>query len=93
MRQVGKELGVGYVVEGSVRKDGDKIRIVSQLIDTKTGEHVWAERFDRSGIGPVGTPGRGHRNDRERYDWGEGSIEAGAVSASVGEGCDDARRV
>ena len=52
MRQVGKELGVGYVVEGSVRKDGDKIRIVSQLIDTKTGEHVWAERFDRSGTDP-----------------------------------------
>ena len=45
MRQVGKELGVGYVVEGSVRKDGDKLRIVSQLIDTKTGEHVWAERL------------------------------------------------
>ena len=52
MRQVGKELGVGYVVEGSVRKDGDKLRIVSQLIDTKNGEHVWAERFDRSGIDP-----------------------------------------
>ena len=52
MRQVGKELGVGYVVEGSVRKDGDKLRIVSQLIDTKTGEHVWAERFDRSGMDP-----------------------------------------
>ena len=52
IRQVGKELGVGYVVEGSVRKDGDKIRIVSQLIDTKTGEHVWAERFDRSGSDP-----------------------------------------
>jgi TolB-like protein len=52
MRQVGKELGVDYVVEGSVRKDGDKIRIVSQLIDTKNGEHVWAERFDRSGTDP-----------------------------------------
>ena len=52
MRQVGKELGVGYVVEGSVRKDGDKLRIVSQLIDAKTGEHVWAERFDRSGMDP-----------------------------------------
>ena len=52
MRQVGKELGVGYVVEGSVRKDGDKIEIASQLIDTKDGEHVWAERFDRSGIDP-----------------------------------------
>ena len=52
MRQVGKELGVDYVVEGSVRKDGNKLRIVSQLIDTKNGEHVWAERFDRSGIDP-----------------------------------------
>ncbi len=52
VRQVGRKLGVGYVVEGSVRKDGDKIRIVSQLIDTKTGEHVWAERFDRSGADP-----------------------------------------
>ena len=52
MRQVGKELGVGYVVEGSVRKDGEKIRIISQLIDTRNGEHVWAERFDRSGMDP-----------------------------------------
>jgi len=52
MRQVGKELGVDYVVEGSVRKDGDKLRIVAQLIDTKNGEHVWAERFDRSGVDP-----------------------------------------
>ena len=45
IRQIGKDLGVGYVVEGSVRKDGDKLRIVAQLIDAKTGEHVWAERF------------------------------------------------
>jgi TolB-like protein len=52
MRQVGKELGVEYVVEGSVRKDGDKLRIVSQLIGTKNGEHVWAERFDRVGTDP-----------------------------------------
>ena len=52
IRQVGKELGVSYVVEGSVRKDGDRVRIVSQLIDAKNGEHVWAERFDRSGLDP-----------------------------------------
>ena len=52
IRQVGKELGVDYVVEGSVRKDGDKLRIVSQLIDTKNGEHLWAERFDRTGTNP-----------------------------------------
>ena len=47
-----KRTGRGYVVEGSVRKDGDKLRIVAQLIDAKTGEHVWAERFDRSGMDP-----------------------------------------
>jgi TolB-like protein len=52
IRQVGQELGVGYVVEGSVRKDGDRLRIVSQLIDAKNGEHVWAERFDREGMDP-----------------------------------------
>jgi len=52
MRQVGNELGVDYVVEGSVRKDGDKLRIVSQLIDTRNGEDVWAERFDRTGTDP-----------------------------------------
>ena len=52
MRQVGKELGVGYVLEGSVRKDSEKLRIVAQLIDARTGEHVWAERFDRSGMDP-----------------------------------------
>jgi TolB-like protein len=52
MRQIGKELGVDYIVEGSVRKDGGKLRIVSQLIDAKNNEHVWAERFDRSGMDP-----------------------------------------
>src|SRR5262245_25418091 len=54
VREVGKDLGVDYVVEGSVRKEGDKLRIIAQLIDTKTGEHVWAERFDRSGTDPWG---------------------------------------
>jgi TolB-like protein/class 3 adenylate cyclase len=52
VRHVGKELGVGYVLEGSVRKDVDKVRIVAQLIDAKTGEHVWAERFDKTGADP-----------------------------------------
>jgi len=54
-KRIGKELGVGYVVEGSVRKDGDKLRIVSQFIETKNGEHVWAERFDRAGADPWAT--------------------------------------
>ena len=52
VRQVGKELGVGYVLEGSVRKDADKVRIVAQLVDAKSGEHVWAERFDKTGTDP-----------------------------------------
>lgn len=52
VRQIGKELGVGYVVEGSVRKEGDKVRIVAELIDADTGDHVWADRFDRSGSDP-----------------------------------------
>ena len=46
VKQVGRELGVRYVVEGSVRKDGNKVRIAGQLIDTSTGAHLWADRFD-----------------------------------------------
>jgi adenylate cyclase len=52
VRQIGKELGVAYVLEGSVRKEADKVRIVAQLVDAKTGEHVWAERFDKTGTDP-----------------------------------------
>lgn len=44
---VGKELGVRYVLEGSVRKSGDRVRITAQLIDAQTNRHLWAERYDR----------------------------------------------
>jgi adenylate cyclase len=44
---VGRELGVRYVLEGSVRKAGDKVRITAQLVDAKTAHHLWAERYDR----------------------------------------------
>jgi TolB-like protein/cytochrome c-type biogenesis protein CcmH/NrfG len=47
LKQIAEELGVRYVVEGSVRKDGDLVRITAQLIDTTTGSHVWAEHYDR----------------------------------------------
>ena len=47
MKQVAEELGVGYVVEGSVRKGGDRVRITAQLNDVATGGHIWAERYDR----------------------------------------------
>ena len=47
LKQIGDELGVGYVVEGSVRKSGDRVRITAQLNDVATGSHIWAERYDR----------------------------------------------
>ena len=47
MRQVGRELGVGYVLEGSLRRAGNRIRITGQLIEAHTGRNVWAERYDR----------------------------------------------
>jgi len=46
IRQVGRELGVRYVLEGSLRKAGNRVRISGQLIDTATGAHIWADRFD-----------------------------------------------
>jgi TolB-like protein/class 3 adenylate cyclase len=48
MRRVGRELGVRYVLEGSVRKGGNRLRITAQLIEAKTGGHLWADRFDGS---------------------------------------------
>jgi adenylate cyclase len=47
IRQIGRELGVRYVLEGSVRRDPDSVRITAQLIDAETGAHIWAERYDR----------------------------------------------
>ena len=46
VKQVGRELGVRYVLEGSVRKGGNRVRITGQLIDALTGAHLWADRFD-----------------------------------------------
>ncbi|MGE0853823.1 MAG: adenylate/guanylate cyclase domain-containing protein [Hyphomicrobiaceae bacterium] len=48
IRQVGRELGVHYVLEGSVRKSGPRLRVTVQLIDAATGNHLWAERYDRA---------------------------------------------
>jgi adenylate cyclase len=47
VQDVGRELGVRYVIEGSVRKAGDRVRVTAQLIDAATGAHVWSERYDR----------------------------------------------
>ena len=46
VRQVGRELSVRYVLEGSVRKSGSRVRITGQLVDASTGHHIWADRFD-----------------------------------------------
>jgi tetratricopeptide (TPR) repeat protein len=48
IKQIAEELGVGYVVEGSVRKGSDRVRITAQLNDVTTGSHLWAERYDRA---------------------------------------------
>jgi adenylate cyclase len=48
IRQVGRELGVRYVLEGSSRKAGDRVRVTAQLIDCESGSHLWAERYDRN---------------------------------------------
>jgi TolB-like protein/class 3 adenylate cyclase len=52
VKQVGRELGVRYVLEGSVRKATNRVRITGQLVDTATGAHLWADRFD-GGLGDV----------------------------------------
>jgi TolB-like protein/tetratricopeptide (TPR) repeat protein len=46
-KRVGRELGVRYLLEGSLRKDGNRVRIAAQMIEAETGGHLWAERFDR----------------------------------------------
>lgn len=48
LKQVGSELGVRYVLEGSVRRSHDRVRITAQLIDATTGTHIWADRYDRA---------------------------------------------
>jgi adenylate cyclase len=48
VKQVGRELGVRYVLEGSLRKSGNRIRVTAQLVEAETGKHVWAERYDRN---------------------------------------------
>jgi adenylate cyclase len=48
VRKVAEELGIRYVLEGSVRKSGNRIRITAQLVDAESGNHVWAERYDRN---------------------------------------------
>jgi len=48
IKDVGKKLNVRYVLEGSIRKSGNRIRVNAQLIDATTGGHIWADRYDRN---------------------------------------------
>src|SRR6202043_3525152 len=47
VKQIGRELNVRYVLEGSVQRGGNRLRVNVQLIDAETGNHLWAERFDK----------------------------------------------
>jgi len=53
VRDIGRELGARYVVEGSVRREGERVRVTAQLIDARDQTHLWAESFDRSGAGAL----------------------------------------
>ena len=52
LKQIGRELNVRYVLEGSVQRGGNRMRVNVQLIDAETGSHLWAERFDNP-LGPL----------------------------------------
>ena len=56
VRQVGRELGVRYLLEGGVRKSGNRLRITAQLVEAETGAHLWANRYDGDAGGRVRLP-------------------------------------
>ena len=58
VKQIGRELNVRYVLEGSVQRGGNRLRVNVQLIDAETGNHLWAERFDKPSRRPVRHAGR-----------------------------------
>ena len=67
IKEVGRRLGVRYVLEGSVRKASGKVRITGQLIDAVTGAHLWADRFERDLADVFCSPGRSNRCRRPGY--------------------------
>ena len=65
-KQIGRELGVRYVLEGSVRRSGNRVRVNAQLIDAETDAHLWAERFDGDTGDLFAAARRDHEPDRGR---------------------------
>ena len=74
VKQVARELGVRYVLEGSVRKGGSRMRITAQSIDANSGAHLWADRFDGSLEKDLRPSGQGglQRRRRHRTDFAGG---------------------
>ena len=85
VKRVGRELGARYVLEGSVRRGGNRVRVTAQLIDAKSGNHVWAQRFDRELTDIFET------HSSERVEWQDQlrAIATGALGIG-GEGPDAA---
>ena len=90
-KEVARELGVRYVLEGSVRRAGEQVQINAQLIDANSGTHVWADRFDTDRRNMVGGSERDHRSPartlglelihaaRRRSSWKKRSIPMRAI--------------
>jgi len=102
VKQVGRELGVRYILEGSVRKAGPRVRITGQLIDALTGTHLWADRFDGSledifelqdkvavSVAGVIEPAlqAAEMRDRHRYRLGQTYRESGSLFDTQQDGC------
>ena len=87
MKQVGRELGVRYVLEGSVRKAGNRVRITAQLIEAETGTHLWADRFDGSleDVFDLAGPGSDQRRRRHRAGTSSGRDRARAAARPTAE--------
>ena len=84
IRQVGRELGVETVLEGSVRQAGDQVRITAQLIDTETGFHLWSDTYDRKLADIFAGAGRDRAGDRREAAH---PARAGGTAARAAHAC------
>ncbi len=86
IRQVGRDLNVDYALEGSVRKEADQVRITAQLIDTQTGKHVWADRYDKAGKDPLALQDEVTGKIVGAMTGETGQVKQGPVSRRLGQG-------